>query len=234
MITDSFNNDFDFLLERLKNKDSFVVTRFGDGEYKILRNEPITNCDGWTFDPAQHSISHEKLTESFQYDHKDYYIGIACPCCQGPELINWCKENSAPNLTWANIFVNANFPLFVEKMVPVLNSWEGRKILLANEGGLGKQLPLDVDKFVPCNGHAFLSPYVEKHIEEMSELAKEEDGQLFLLSAGPLANILACNLHQVNPNNTYLNIGSVLVPFTGGKFRGYLGKPPHMQKNCVW
>ena len=75
---------------------------------------------------------------------------------------------------------------------------------------------------------------IEKHIEEMSELAKEEDGQLFLLSAGPLANILACNLHQVNPNNTYLNIGSVLVPFTGGKFRGYLGKPPHMQKNCVW
>lgn len=91
MITDSFNNDFNFLLERLKKKESFVVTRFGDGEYKILKNEPITNCDGWTFDPAHHSTSHEELMKSFQYEHEDYYIGIPCPCCQGSELIDWCK-----------------------------------------------------------------------------------------------------------------------------------------------
>ncbi len=50
----TFHDDFNTVLQKVKNRDSFSFSKYADGEYKILRNEKITNCDNWTFDPDIH------------------------------------------------------------------------------------------------------------------------------------------------------------------------------------
>ena len=231
----NFADDFELILNKVKRGDSFAFSKYADGEYKILRNEKITNCDNWTFDPATHQTEQRYIKEPFQYAHKDYFVGVSCPCCQPEDHCDWMREQvKTPNLTWANLFVNSNYPKFVKEMMVGFHEWKGRKILLANEVGQTRRLPFQVHKYIPCNGQAFLMPYVDEHIKEMSELALEEDGQLFLFSAGPLGNILAHRLHKVNPNNTYIDIGSTINPWVVGSNRGYLQQAPDTLKTCTW
>tara|TARA_R110000824_G_scaffold348025_4_gene534780 strand:- start:1759 stop:2466 length:708 start_codon:yes stop_codon:yes gene_type:complete len=235
MITDSFKNDFEFILNKVKRRDSFSFSKYADGEYKILRNEKITNCDNWTFSPDIHQTEQHYLKESFQYSHEDYFVGVSCPCCQPPDHVNWMRENvGSDNITWANLFVNSNYPTFVYEMLQEFSTWEGRKVLLANEVGKEKMMPIPIDVYVPCNGQAFLMPDLSEHIKEMTVLAEQEDKQLFLFSAGPLGNILAHKLHEVNPNNTYMDIGSTMNPWIVGTNRGYLQRPHHLLNTCTW
>lgn len=231
----TFLKDFELILDKVKNRDSFSFSKYADGEYKILRNEKITNCDNWTFDPEQHQEEQKYLMESFQYDHKDYFVGVSCRCCQPTEDCNWMRDRvKSPNITWANLFVNSNYPHFLDEMLEEFQDWEGRVILLANEKGKDAPMPFDVDVYVPCNGHAFLMPHLGYHLAEMTLLAARQDGQLFLFSAGPLGNILAHRLHEVNPRNTYIDIGSTVNPWIVGSNRGYLQRPPETLKTCIW
>ena len=58
---------------------------------------------------------------------------------------------------------------------------------------------------------------------------------VFLISAGPFANILVQQLNEHNKNNTYIDLGSVLdkhlsLPAT----RKYLNGGPTLNKTCIW
>jgi hypothetical protein len=230
----TFQDDFNTILNKVRNRDCFSFSKYADGEYKILRNEKITNCDNWTFDPDKHKEEHQYLLDSFRYESEDYWVGVSCPCCQPVSHCMWMRnEVNTPNITWANLFVNSNYGEFVNKMFAEFSDWEGRTVLLANEKGKNNKLPFDVDLYVPCNGEAFLMPHLEYHLAEMTLLAARQDGQLFLFSAGPLGNILAHRLHEVNPRNTYMDIGSTVNPWIVGSNRGYLQRPSATTR-CIW
>ncbi len=233
MITDSFKNDLLFIHEKIKRQDSFAFSKFADGEYKILRNELVTNCDKWTFNPTKHEEEREMLIDSFLYAHPEYIIGISCPCCQPHRDVQWMRKVvNTSFITWANLFVNSNYDYFINSILPDINAWGNKITLVANEAGLGRQLPINVETYIPCAIGAFLHPDVHRHIDEMSEIALKENNQLFLFSCGPLGNILAHKLHIINKNNTYLDVGSTLNPWIVGKNRGYLlgGNT----KTCTW
>lgn len=242
-----FEQDLITLHDRLVRREPFAFSKYADGEYKILRNERITNCDNWTFIPSLHSKEQGLLLDSFQYYHPNYIIGISCPCCQPQEHVDWMRRNSAPNkihweslgtvspienLTWANLFVNNNYQFFVNEFIPEFAGFEGKVFLFANANGLGKELPFKVDEYVPLNIGAFLEPFLSQNITKGHDLAQQGDGNLFLFSAGPLGNILAHQLHMANPNNFYIDVGSTLNPWIVGKNRGYLNG--NNTRKCIW
>lgn len=232
--TDStFKSDLEFLFRKVKNRDNFAFSKYADGEYKILVNENITNCDGWVFDKNKNNIEYQKLLESFQYEHEDYYVGISCPCCQPQSHVNWMRENvGTENPTWANIFVNSNYNFFVDNFIPEFDKWEGKISLFANKIGQNKELPFRVDNYYPLELESWKEPHLSTIIEESKKLCMESDNQLFLFSAGPLGNILAYELHICNPNNTYMDIGSTINPWTVGINRRYLSGTN--KKVCIW
>lgn len=231
--TSTFRSDLEFLLEKLKNRDKFVFSKYADGEYMILTNNSIKNCDGWKFNPKTNDKEYQLLLESFRYDHPDYYVGISCPCCQPKSHVNWMRDNvGSKNITWANIFVNSNYSFFVDNFIPEFNKWEGKVTLFANEKGLNKELPFKVDNYIPLHINSWKEPHLSNIIEETLPLSKEEDNQLFLFSAGPLGNILSYLMHSQNQNNTYLDIGSTINPWTVGNNRNYLNGKNN--KLCRW
>lgn len=229
----SFNKDLFYILNKIKNREYFSFSKYADGEYAILRNQFITNCDGWTFDPQKHALEKKLLLESFEYSHENYHIGIVCPCCCSLESVNWMRAKAkTKNITWANLFVNNNYYDFKNNFFPEFNNWEGRVVLIGNENGVGKKLPFKCNIFYPIPIGAWINPTLTKIINRFKKLAKEENNQLFLFSAGPLGNILAHQLHLINPNNIYLDIGSTINPWLTNNNRGYLNGLD--QKTCIW
>ena len=233
MITTSFSEDIGFIFNKLKNREHLSFSKYADGEYKVLRNERITNCDNWTFNPDIHIKEYQYLLDSFHYKHDDYYVGISCPCCQPMKHIQWMRDNvGTKNVTWANLFVNSNYTYFKEHFIPEFDRWEDDVILIANEQGLKKKLPFKVDTYFPIKIGCWFNPELQQIIDEMKSVANKSNNQLFLFSAGPLGNMLAHQLHIVNENNTYIDIGSTINPWITGNNRGYLRN--RNSKTCIW
>lgn len=230
-----FREEIINLFEKLKSRQHFAFSKYADGEYAILTNKSITNCDGWTFDAKKHETERNLLLDSFKYDHEDYYLGISCPCCQPKSHIEWMRNNvGTKNVTYANVFVNSNYSFFIENFIPEFDNWNGRVVLFANEKGKDKNLPFKIDVYIPLNINGWKEPFLSKTIEESKKYCIEQNNQLFLFSAGPLGNILAHQLHMHNNDNTYIDIGSTINPWIVGKNRDYLQNKSNLSKVCVW
>lgn len=232
-LTETFRGDIKFLFEKLKKREPFAFSKYADGEYKILRNEKITNCDKWTFRPEFDTHEHELLLESFTYKHPDYYVGISCPCCQPKEHVQWMRDNvDTGNVTWANLFVNSNYEFFKENFFDVFDRWNEEVVFVGNIRGIYNPFPFKVDRYIPVDIGSWKLPELSFLLHYTKIMAKKKNGQLFLFSAGPLGNILAYVLHSMNPNNTYIDIGSTINPWVVGKNRRYL--KGNNNKTCVW
>ncbi len=230
-----FSQDIQNIEERLKERKPFAFSKYADGEYKILKNEAITNCDNWTFSPELHQKEQSLLFESFEYDHDDYIVGISCPCCQPMNHVQWMRDTvKTKNVTWANLFVNSNYCLFINNLIPIFNKWENDVYLFANEQGIIKKMPFNVTKYFPLNIKAWQEPFLSHWINLGVKKAKESEGALFLFSGGPLGNILSYKLHEANPSNTYIDIGSTISPWVVGKNRDYHFGSETSQQTCIW
>jgi hypothetical protein len=227
----NFRDDIQFIFNKLKNKDRFAFSKYADGEFEILVNNKITNCDNWTFDPNVHSKYRNELLDSFKFKDLGYYVGISCPCCVKKEDVDWMRENvrvKNENLTWANIFVNGNYRFYIENFIPEFSNHD--IILVANENAKIHNLPFKIEEHIKVTGTAFIDNF--DLVETLPK--KDYKDKLFLFCAGPLGNMLAAKMWKHNKNNTYLDIGSTLNTWLTIPNRGYLRGASTLNKICIW
>lgn len=255
-----FRKDFYMLLEKLRNKENFSFGRFSDGELRILQNVPLTlgakkirvgdsirpsrykEHDHKHFDPNIHQFYHEKLVEAFQFKKKNYYKGLSCRCCVGEKDLQFQLDlygEIDEYLTWANLWVNANYPLFIEHMVPEFKNHQ--VIIVCNEKADLTKMPFEIVKDFRIGKNAIINDY--GLIEKMKIYIQEHNikNHLFLFSASSLSNYLAHQLFDFEDQNTYIDIGTTLnkwmnLPLDRGYLDGYWHKKPNrtLEKICVW
>lgn len=259
----NFRDDFYNLAIKLKKKEHFAFTRFSDGEMLIMQNRKIiiesniVYCyDGWSrgnwgpeehksFDPEKDSGLREQLLETFKYKQNNYFKGICCKCCVGEQNYNWQFEHISKDeqdLTWANLMINGNYPLFIEQVVPLMKSYP--IVMVVNKTANINKLPFNVikDFRIGKNCHIndqYLIPEIHKWVEE-----NNVENHLFLFGAASLSNLLIHDLYKSFPNNTYMDIGSTLNPmmdldgWKGSRdyLRGYWLKESNnlAGKMCIW
>ena len=229
----TFQSDLIKLLDLLKTKVPFSFSKYADGEYAILINQLITNCDNWTYNPETDGVYRDELLNSFKFNEKGYYVGISCPCCVPQEHVQWMRNNvrvDENHLTWANIFVNGNYNNFLKYFIPEFANH--KVILVAAQGGMENvdNLPFKVEEYIPIGKTAWKENF--NLVEELPK--KEYNNKLFLLCAGPLGNMLAAKMWKYNKNNIYMDIGSTLNPWLVGANRGYLRGSETLNKICIW
>ena len=227
MITNNFRGDIMFIFNKLERKDKFSFSKYADGEFAILSNQKITNIDNWTYNPEKHQLMRDELISSFKFKDKDYYVGISCKCCQPESYVNWMREQSGQDvLTWANVFVNSNYPYFTEKFIPEFSNH--KVVLFAREDATIQNLPFKVEH-IPITKQAFIDNF-----DIINNFPIEDyNNKLFLFCAGPLGNMLAAKFWDKNKTNTYLDIGSTLNPYLTENNRGYLRNSKNL-KTCIW
>ena len=134
-------------------------------------------------------------------------------------------------LTWANVFVNANYKSFKNSFPRLFSKY---KTTLVSPGH-PENLPMKIDEFKKIGANAWIT---DKELEfKLKNNIRENktEGELFLFCAGPYANILCYNLYKEFPKNTYIDLGSVFNIELGiGANRKYLKGKNNINKVCTW
>jgi len=234
----NFKDEFLKYTEMILKKEPFALARYADGECAIMRGRSISNpADKWQSPNTMTQLGID-LLESLKHTESNYHYGIPCQCCDNPNkqfLLGMIAQN-IDNITYSNIFVNANYHRWMD-FIKILNN---SVILIANIEGAGKPLPiLKVDKYfaIPNNCIDFYTKHKDDFLKRLIEGFKDIHNQLVLISAGPLAEIIIHHLYVDNPANTYIDVGSAIEEIIHGhSTRPYMRDPfsEYYNKECVF
>jgi hypothetical protein len=261
----TFDGDFNKIKDKIANRENVSLIRFSDGELFVLQNKRLElGPDYWlieknkgqgnynneeqkSFIPHQHEFFRKKLEESLQYDGVNFYQGICTRPDVDYETFKWMVDLSgadedAERLTWANLFINGNYERYLNEILPIFADRD--VIMVVNHSADLSQLPFKVKKDFRVGTNCFVNDYglIEKmrHYIETNGI----ENHLFLISAASLTNLIGHQLHQYNPKNSYIDIGSTLNPIM--KMEGWkgsriylreywLGQPKfYTNMTCVW
>ena len=260
-----FKFAFDKLVKKISIKDNFAFTRFSDGELFILQNKTVVLADNHyitgevtgpnrytkeehkEFYPDQHQVYQQKLVETFKHNQENYFKGI-CTSTDGhvgKENFDWMINfhgGDHPNLTFANLLINANYSRFVEEMIPMF--MEREIIYVVNELADTSKLPFQISKKFEIGSNCMINNYdTSEKVKDYIETNNIKDA-IVLCSAASLSNFVIYECFKENPNNTFLDIGSCLNPLLnleGWKYtRGYLtgywlnSNSPFQRQVDVW
>lgn len=260
MQSKDFREHFWRLQKKLKRGENFAFSRYSDGEMIVMQNKHLKLADEKTtvdgkkagigydksdhkeFDPEKHAWLRESLIDAYQHHQKNYFVGLSCPCCVGKEQNEWMKElrgGDDEHLTWANLFVNSNYPLFLDHILPFLRN---RKVfLVCNESAVLDKLPFEVVQDFRIGANAMVENI--GLVGEMKEYLSDNSVKdtVFLFAAASLSNILIAELFKEFPNNTYLDIGTTLnphmsLPVARNYLKGYWNRSGNTEiyKRCTW
>lgn len=242
IIMKTFYGDFKKFLYKVINSEPFSLSRWGDGELSILEDKKIDLREKgngeFLYDGSieKYRKIRENLMQSYTYKDDNYYIGIACPCCVGQEKYEYMKYLSTQaekNLTWANIFVNSNYPRFIDEFIPEFNNHEMNIVINKNSDITNLPFPCKNIWYVGTDAYVENYPLIKKISDYIT--INSINNEIFLFAAGPFANILTHKLWLVSNKNIYIDIGSVLDNFLHLKLtRGYLLGAKTLNKTCIW
>lgn len=243
----------------LRSRTPFAFTRYSDGELFILQNKELKLDNGLIqvdktltpghykpqdfkhFDPLKHGDFRSKLIEAFNHKQKNYYKGISCRCCVGNEAFDYqlsLNGGDDDHLTWANLFVNSNYPIFIEEILPIIQSYD-TVMVCHNDANLDKLEFVFKDFRVGYN--AMINDYHKINDIKQWIVDNNISGKLFLFSASTFSNLAIYELYKHYPHNTYLDIGTCLTPFMDMPTeRSYLQEywfkrhGNDLKKTCIW
>ena len=254
-----FREHFGMFVNKIQNNEPFAFARYSDGELFILQNKVLKLAgdvyqvddrvhpsiykseDHKEFNPEIHSEFREKLIEAYKYKQANYYKGISCSCCVGKEAFDFQIDlhgGDDESLTWANLWVNGNYPQFVFQTLPILYSKDC--VFVGHESADTSKLPF-IKKDFRVGYNAFVNDYDK--IEIIRQWIKENNitNHVFLFSASTFTNLAVYELFRDFPNNSYIDIGTCLTPMMNmpthrgylEAFWGYRGGQD-IQKICIW
>ena len=202
----------EYFLQMILDGKHFGIIRPSDGEYHVINNTSLTNIDNWTFTSG--GRLHKDLREAVKINLSNLYIGIPCNHCNRSmysiysSLLNIPKERT----TYANLFCNINWRPFIS----FLKSYTPGFYLVTCGQTQVNEFPILerylIDEFL-VNKWDSLG---DQETMRLQNWVSTKKNALILFGAGPLAKVWIPKLMEAYPENTYLDIGSVLDKFVKG------------------
>lgn len=236
----TFQDELFFFLEKIEKNEPFSLSRFGDGELAIIRDESIDLSEKFNGEhkyvkgEKKYQPARERLIESLTWECDGYYVGIPCRCCVGDKKHDDLRKqyfNNEKHLTWANIFVNANYHNFRKYFLKAIS---GKDIyFIGNKNAKIENINIEIKKHFKVGKNSWINDL--DIIEDVKKDANNNKNVVFLFAAGVLSNIAVRELHEYNNKNFYIDIGSTLdVDLDLGETRLYLKGGQTLNKICVW
>jgi hypothetical protein len=232
-----FSYDIKIFEDKLKKKETFTFSKFADGEWAAMQSQRLNNNEFQFVNSQEHNAARELLIDAFRFQHKNYYVGVSCPCCQGNAFEHMKEYSGQPleRLTWANLWVNSNYDFYLHNIVPLFNDYKIALVAHSQSNIDNLSFRDSIKIFCPIEKDAWVVS--RDKIDAMKKAIDDNDmkGWLVLFCAGPFGNILAHQLTEHCDKNTYLDVGSTLNPFLGteGFRRSYFNNHGTM-KPCIW
>jgi tetratricopeptide (TPR) repeat protein len=225
------------ILKKINSGTPFGLIRPSDGEYKILKNETLTNLDAWTF--KQGGKLREQLAEAIKTVDPNLYIGIPCNTCNKPwnctdQIYNdFLDIYNVPlaQRTYANLVGNSNWQRFSDFMKAYTPGF-----YLITSGQNQTQLPIKELYTIDAQLVDRWNTVGEEETARLLRFIKGKKGQLICFSAGPLSKIWIPMCMKLEPGNMYVDVGASLDIFTkGATNRLYTDKGhPFSRDQCIF
>ena len=237
----------------LKCNKTFAYVRWNDGELDTLtgwRSKTrirMSKLEGWSTE--KNTKNFEKLREdliaSLQVRSENFLYGFNFPSCAEGLVIQqlsgggswkWVSRFSrleefppAEQLTYADLLSGRNYHYFGMKQLILSTAQQSNTIIFANKivkrnkkiSWQHRVIPFDSDltgKWLQVRDNIF---------DVATKLAESHTSHIFLVSLGPISNILISLMWNMNPNNTYIDVGAALNEFHGfgSQGRAYMRNP---------
>ena len=209
----------DYFLDKLRRREPFSIMRYADGEKYVLDNTTLTNCDHWTFRSG--SILNKQLLSALKMTNTNVYYGVSGPSdCTETYKYYYNTILNKSNITYANVFVNQNY----QKWVQFLKEFDSECIVIScNRPASGKIGAVRVLEHVPISDKLVndWDTRCDEYLAIVKKLAARYNRTLFFVSAGPLSEVFIQTMYELNPDNTYLDVGSSIDEFT----KGFITRP---------
>ena len=237
----------------LKCNKTFAYVRWNDGELDTLtgwRSKTrirMSKLEGWSTEKNSENSEklHDDLIESLRIRSVNFLYGFNFPSCAEGLVIQqlsgggswkWVSRFSrleefppTEQLTYADLLSGRNYHYFGMKKLVLSTARQSNAIIFANEivkrnkkiSWQHRIIPFDSDltgKWLQVRDNIF---------DVATKLAKSHDFHIFLVSLGPISNILISLMWNMNPNNTYIDVGAALNEFHGfgSQGRAYMRNP---------
>jgi hypothetical protein len=227
-----FNNDFDYFTNLINSNTNFAYTRYADGEVALMKGQQIdtnsqaSSVDNWTSPPILTKVG-KQLLETLSHTENNYYYAISSDTDFKEDSLFLKSKIKTNNITFANLWINANY----QKMKAFYNSLQKEVYLICNEKAKKESFPFGVIEIFPFpnNCISYWEQYEDDYISQLLNYIKYVSNKTFLISAGPVSEILIHKMYECNPNNQYIDVGSSIDEFVHNRITR-----PYMDSNSLY
>lgn len=224
-------DEYEKFWQKILRGENFALTRQADGELALMLGQPF-EVDGWNTSEGITALG-AALKETLKIDAPNFFYGISCPCCDSAAYYWYLREIKSRNITFSNIWVNANFKTFYQDFQTLKRD----AVLITNWRGEGKKFGrLNVKRhyFVGDDCVKFYEDECENLIRQIIAETGHEKNLLYVVSAGPLSCVIIAALFKNNPNNCYIDFGSATDLMTHERItRPYMiDGNPYAEQSC--
>jgi len=231
--------DFYEALDKIKELDSYAISRCADGEAAVLKNKTVGNKDGWLYKKNKNLIFRSDLRRSLLCRDENFVYGISSRNVDEKNYLFLKKfvRQDLRYVTFSDIWVNANYDLFNELFLTTLNQTKKDVTIITNPKATFTALKqsISLKEVIPIKGNCVT--YWEKNRNYLKALldlkASLSENEIFLVAAGPLTNIIIYEMWCINRNNIYLDIGSTLDPIIFNRLSRNYHKTDHPDRSVV-
>jgi len=231
----SGDEKLDKFLGMLKDGTPFALSRMNDGEMSAF-TIPL----GQRFGRTAHTATSENLVKKFeevlQHEQENYWIGLVCPeCCSHLNAIakKYVREDY-PFQTTATALTNRNWCKFITSFSDVLH---GKTVHWV--GSSDQNLDMFQEIFNIELSDILTIPAIDGWLEYSNindYCQKYDDGDVVLMSCGPISRILVKEWFEKRPNVSFVGVGSIFDPFTKNVWhachRGWLRTGTNETQTC--
>ena len=235
----------DDFLERLDDGEPFAISRWGDGEYRLIQKTPLMRTESqvvhykaWSYNPYnEYDIeAGQRIVDSLSYEAEGLYWGITCPSCSHCHIggdTHYEMYKNKDNLTYANLFVNGNHEEVQRTLPQILKD---RKVMfIGNRDANVEQLSFPISKHFKVGNNAWLHDY--SIIDDLKDYISNFAGEklVFLFACGPLSNYLITEIWKETQDHFLIDIGSAFdVDLYNRPTRGFHSGKGGYGKFCEW
>lgn len=218
-----------FYVNKLKNGETFSLSRFGDGEIHCMLGEQGKNCDGCDYRPDLA----EALRNSLSHTEPDYYYGLGRVLPTDAVLLgNILRRVGSPVTQWVDSGVIAH-AVWDGEFYPLLEQLRKMAVVIISNKDVAAISP-DILKYQHFIEVPHCNTWEEKDrvindIMLCHTTLRRGHPTVYLFSCGMTSSVLVSELHGnirnshgVIGRNWLIDIGHVWDAFIGKKSRSYM------------